>query len=168
MDTFSHALWGKALFGQKGTNLIALLFGACPDIIAFGPWIILRIFNGTFFDRDFGGPPPLETIPDWVFIMYDFSHSFTAGFLLVFLLYFFRKDYLWYVALAWPFHTVVDSISHTKEFFPTKIFWPFSDFYIDGFSWSRPEVWFTNFFLLVLVLLYKKRKNINRKKSDKI
>ncbi len=165
MDTFSHALWGKALFGQKGTNLVALLFGACPDIIAFGPWIILRIFNGTFFDRDFGGPPPLETIPDWVFIMYDFSHSFTAGFLLVFLLYFFRKDYLWYVALAWPFHTVVDSISHSKEFFPTKIFWPFSDFYIDGFSWSRPEVWFTNIFLLALVLLYKRRKNITRFKN---
>ncbi len=163
MDTFSHALWGKALFGRKGTNLFALLFGASPDIIAFVPWMILRLINGTFFDREFGKPPPIEIIPDWVFFMYDFSHSFITGFLLVFLLYYFRKDYLWFAALAWPFHTVLDFPFHTKEFFPTKIFWPFSDFYIDGIPWSRPEVWFTNIILLALVLLYKRRKNIHKR-----
>ena len=114
MDTFSHALWGKALFGRKGTNLFALLFGASPDIIAFVPWMILRLINGTFFDREFGKPPPIEIIPDWVFFMYDFSHSFITGFLLVFLLYYFRKDYLWFAALAWPFHTVLDFPFHTK------------------------------------------------------
>jgi len=163
LDTFSHALWGKALFGRKGTNLFALLFGASPDIIAFVPWMILRLINGTFFDREFGKPPPIEIIPDWVFFMYDFSHSFITGFLLVFLLYYFRKDYLWFAALAWPFHTVLDFPFHTKEFFPTKIFWPFSDFYIDGIPWSRPEVWFTNIILLALVLLYKRRKNIHKR-----
>ena len=159
MDTFSHALWGKALFGRKGTNLFALLFGAAPDLIAFLPWMILRIINGTFFDREFGKPPPVEIIPDWLFFMYDFSHSFITGFLLVFLLYYFRKDYIWFAALAWPFHTVLDFPFHTKEFFPTKIFWPLSDFYIDGILWSRPEVWIPNIILLALVLLYKKRKN---------
>ena len=165
MDTFSHALWGKALFGRKGTNLLALLFGASPDIIAFLPWMILRLINGTFFDREFGKPPPIEIIPDWVFFMYDFSHSFITGFLLVFLLYYFRKDYLWFAALAWPFHTVLDFPFHTKEFVPTKIFWPFSDFYIDGIPWSRPEVWFTNIILLALVLLYKRRKAMNTKQK---
>ena len=163
MDTLSHALWGKALFGYKGFRFFPLLLGAAPDLIAFLPWMIIRILNGTFFDRKFGEPPPLEIVPDWVFFMYDFSHSFVTGFLLVFLLYYFRKDYLWFAALAWPFHTVLDFPFHTKEFFPTKIFWPFSDFYIDGIPWSRPEVWFTNIILLALVLFYKRRKNIHKR-----
>ncbi len=163
MDTLSHALWGKALFGYKGFRFFPLLLGAAPDLIAFLPWMIIRILNGTFFDRKFGEPPPLEIVPDWVFFMYDFSHSFVTGFLLVFLLYYFRKDYLWFAALAWPFHTVLDFPFHTKEFFPTKIFWPLSDFYIDGIPWSRPEVWFTNIILLALVLFYKRRKNIHKR-----
>ena len=163
MDTLSHTLWGKALFGYKGFRFFPLLLGAAPDLIAFLPWMIIRILNGTFFDRKFGEPPPLEIVPDWVFFMYDFSHSFVTGFLLVFLLYYFRKDYLWFAALAWPFHTVLDFPFHTKEFFPTKIFWPLSDFYIDGIPWSRPEVWFTNIILLALVLFYKRRKNIHKR-----
>ncbi len=163
MDTLSHALWGKALFGYKGFRFPPLLLGAAPDLIAFLPWMIIRILNGTFFDRKFGEPPPLEIVPDWVFFMYDFSHSFVTGFLLVFLLYYFRKDYLWFAALAWPFHTVLDFPFHTKEFFPTKIFWPLSDFYIDGIPWSRPEVWFANIILLALVLFYKRRKNIHKR-----
>tara|TARA_B100001971_G_C18172421_1_gene527944 strand:+ start:18 stop:509 length:492 start_codon:yes stop_codon:yes gene_type:complete len=163
LDTLSHALWGKALFGYKGFRFFPLLLGAAPDLIAFLPWMIIRILNGTFFDRKFGEPPPLEIVPDWVFFMYDFSHSFVTGFLLVFLLYYFRKDYLWFAALAWPFHTVLDFPFHTKEFFPTKIFWPLSDFYIDGIPWSRPEVWFTNIILLALVLFYKRRKNIHKR-----
>jgi|TARA_B100002003_G_C13916643_1_gene445866 hypothetical protein len=163
LDTLSHALWGKALFGYRGSRFSPLLLGAAPDLIAFLPWMIIRILNGTFFDRKFGEPPPLEIVPDWVFFMYDFSHSFVTGFLLVFLLYYFRKDYLWFAALAWPFHTVLDFPFHTKEFFPTKIFWPFSDFYIDGIPWSRPEVWFTNIILLALVLFYKRRKNIHKR-----
>ena len=163
MDTLSHALWGKALFGYKGFRFFPLLLGAAPDLIAFLPWMIIRILNGTFFDRKFGEPPPLEIVPDWVFFMYDFSHSFVTGFLLVFLLYYFRKDYLWFAALAWPFHTVLDFPFHTKEFFPTKIFWPLSDFYIDGIPWSRPEVWFANIILLALVLFYKRRKNIHKR-----
>jgi len=120
LDTLSHTLWGKALFGYKGFRFSPLLLGAAPDLIAFLPWMIIRILNGTFFDRKFGEPPPLEIVPDWVFFMYDFSHSFVTGFLLVFLLYYFRKDYLWFAALAWPFHTVLDFPFHTKEFFPTK------------------------------------------------
>ena len=151
------------MFGYKGFRFFPLLLGAAPDLIAFLPWMIIRILNGTFFDRKFGEPPPLEIVPDWVFFMYDFSHSFVTGFLLVFLLYYFRKDYLWFAALAWPFHTVLDFPFHTKEFFPTKIFWPLSDFYIDGIPWSRPEVWFANIILLALVLFYKRRKNIHKR-----
>ena len=35
MDTLSHALWGKGLFGYRGNPWLALFFGAMP-----GPFFI--------------------------------------------------------------------------------------------------------------------------------
>ena len=34
--------------------------------------------------------------------------------------------------LAWPFHIILDFPFHSKEYFPTKIIWPVSDFSFDG------------------------------------
>ena len=154
MDTLSHALWGKGLFGYRGHGYISLLFGASHDLITFFPWMLIKFINGTFFDLGFG-KPPLETIPDWVFLMYNFSHSFITGFLVVLFFYFVRKNYLWFAALAWPFHIVLDFPFHTKDFFPTKIIWPISDFSFDGISWMRAEVWFANLGLLALLFIYR-------------
>ena len=35
MDTFSHALWGKGLFGYKKYRYLPFLFGDAPDLCAF-------------------------------------------------------------------------------------------------------------------------------------
>ena len=36
MDTFSHALWGRGLFGFRGHPWLALMWGAMPDLVSFG------------------------------------------------------------------------------------------------------------------------------------
>jgi len=54
---------------------------------------------------------------------------------------------------------MLDFPFHTKEFFPTKIFYPISDFHFDGISWASPVVWFTNIALLVLIFVYRYVKN---------
>ncbi len=36
MDTLSHALWGRGLFGYRGMPWLALFFGAMPDLASFG------------------------------------------------------------------------------------------------------------------------------------
>ena len=43
MDTLSHALWGKGLFGYRGYGKLAILFGAMPDLCSFGVLIIYNI-----------------------------------------------------------------------------------------------------------------------------
>ena len=43
MDTLSHALWGKGLFGHRGMPWLALFFGAMPDLASFGAFIIINI-----------------------------------------------------------------------------------------------------------------------------
>ena len=50
-----------------------------------------------------------------------------------------------------------------KEYFPTKIIWPMSDFSFDGIPWSNPEVWFPNLAGLILLYIYRFRESFNSK-----
>ena len=67
MDTLSHALWGRGLFGYRGYKWLAIFFGAMPDLFSFGILIIVRIFSGNY---TYSGPPSLENIPNWIFFNY--------------------------------------------------------------------------------------------------
>ena len=154
MDTFSHALWGKGLFSYRGLPWVALFFGAFPDLFSFGILFILRIFTGEFSS----GPPPLETIPTWVFVNYNISHSFISAFIAIGIVLLYRKN-IAFAMLAWPFHIVLDFPFHTKDYFPTKFFWPLSNFFVDGIPWNIPEVWFPNIAGIILLFMYRYKKN---------
>ena len=155
MDTFSHALWGKGLFGYRGRPIYALLFGAMPDLVSFGLLLIIRVFSGDF--QIGNGPPSLSTIPWWVFINYDISHSFVSAFLCIWIVNRYRKD-IAFAMWAWPFHILLDFPFHSKAFFPTKIFYPITHFSFDGIPWSRPEVWFPNLAGIIILFIYRKYK----------
>ena len=155
MDTFSHALWGKGLFGYRGKPWMAVFFGAMPDLFSFGILIIIRIFSGNF--QLGGGPPTMESIPWWVFINYDISHSFVSAFLCIWIVNRYRKD-IAFAMWAWPFHILLDFPFHSKAFFPTKLLYPFTDFSFDGIPWSRPEIWFPNLAGIIVLFIYRKYK----------
>ena len=155
MDTFSHALWGKGLFGYRGKPWMALFFGAMPDLFSFGILIIIRIFSGNF--QLGGGPPTMESIPWWVFINYDISHSFVSAFLCIWIVNRYRKD-IAFAMWACPFHILLDFPFHSKAFFPTKLLYPFTDFSFDGIPWSRPEIWFPNLAGIIVLFIYRKYK----------
>ena len=40
MDTLSHALYGKGLFGYKKYRWFSFLFGAIPDLFSFGIYFV--------------------------------------------------------------------------------------------------------------------------------
>ncbi len=138
MDTFSHTLWGYGLFGQKRPWL-AMVMGAMPDLVSFGAFAVIRLVNGNYV----AGKPPLEIIPAWCFVLYDISHSLLIA-LLACGLIFWKIPELGFATLAWPFHILLDIPFHTRHYFPTKFFYPLSDFFYDGIAWSRPEVWLPN------------------------
>jgi len=54
---------------------------------------------------------------------------------------------------------LLDIPSHTLQFFPTPVFYPISDFHIDGTRWSTPIVLFTNVGVLVVLWIYVLRKD---------
>ena len=157
MDTLSHALWGRGLFGYRGSRWLPIFFGVFPDLLSFGTLFVIRIIKG---DLNYSGLPTLESLlqlepfPQWIFAMDNITHSFVTAFFFISIMYYFKRELVWPM-LSWPFHIVLDFAFHTKELFPVKLFWPLTDFYIDGISWSHPAVWFSNGAGIIILFIYR-------------
>ena len=159
MDTLSHGLWAVLLVKgafNKGKLWLAFLFGILPDIIPFGIPFISMLFTGFRF-----GPPTETSIPSYVHLLYGITHSLIILFLVFALIYIFKKKiYVW--MLGWPLHILVDIPTHSKEFFPTPLFYPLSNITISGIRWSNPYIFFTNWILLITLGIIVFRKDISR------
>lgn len=154
MDTLAHGLWSFAVFHNKKYALLATFFGVLPDILSFGILFIINLINGNFHR----GPPPLNTIPKWLFAAYNLTHSlvvFIAVFLIVFLI---TKSWFWPL-LAWAIHIIIDVPTHSTKFFPTPFLWPISDYVFNGISWATPWFMLLNYgsLLIVFILIFIKK-----------
>ena len=160
MDTLSHALWGKGLFGYRKYRRYSFLFGALPDLFSFGIYFIHSIF---FSSSPVMGRPTRSEIPEWVYSLYDISHSLVIASIIIFIVYKINKEFA-FPMLAWPAHIILDFFTHSIEFFPTPILWPISDFKFDGIPWSNPIIFFTNVLLIFLLFIYRIKKTNSLKK----
>jgi len=156
MDTLSHALWGSIVFGRENRKnfWVAFLFGAIPDLLSFG-LLFVAMAIGIGAQLNFSaGPPDPSLIPEYVSVMYNFTHSFIIfGLLFVLVWVIFKRPI--YEMLAWPLHTAMDIFTHSREFFPTPFLWPISGYDVDGIPWSHPYIFLTNVvFLLILYGYY--------------
>ena len=146
MDTLVHGVLGAALCSRTGlpggrrgpvdergrrqatdwTLWAAFGFGILPDLLSLGIHFALDAFSGNGM-RWHG-------IPDFIFVLYDFTHSL-AGIALGYGLLVAWRRALWLPALAWPLHVLVDVPTHGDGRFLTPILWPFSDWSFAGWSW---------------------------------
>jgi hypothetical protein len=151
MDIFSHGLYGGVAFGRRSRRdyVTAFLFGIGPDIVAFGTFFIMSLlFTGTM------GRPSIESIPSYVFTIYDFSHSLVVYAVFVAVLWLCGKKHFALLTLAWPLHILVDIPTHDATFFPTPFLWPISTFHIDGVSWGHPMIFIPNVLLVLGLYAY--------------
>lgn len=163
MDIFAHFLWAFALFFKSKDKWKAGLFGILPDVISFGPHLILSFIAGTAIF----GRPEISSIPGSVFILYNLTHSLVIFALVVLVVYLLTKKIHWFMA-GWGLHILIDIPTHTKEFFPTPFLYPFPQPFIDGIRWSNPVFMKINYGLLVIVyawLVYDLIRNKNLKKA---
>jgi len=147
MDIIAHFLWAFAIFfRRKKERWGAGLFGVMPDVVSFGPHLVLSLIAGTFSF----GKPNLAAIPSSVFFFYNLTHSLIVFLLVFFIAYFFRKRIYWPL-LGWGLHILIDIPSHSKDFFPTPFLWPLSDLSINGVSWGNPIFMIVNYSGLAIV-----------------
>lgn len=154
MDTLSHALYGKGLFGYRKYRWTSFLFGALPDLSSFGVYFLVQLLYN--FHKFQYGRPSIEEIPIWVIELYNISHSLITAFVFITIVYFVKKDLTWPM-FAWPVHIIIDLFTHSIEFFPTPIFWPLSNYRFDGIPWSNIYVFMTNIILIFLIFFYRSK-----------
>ncbi len=159
MDIFAHGFWSFAIFHRFKHKWLAAFLGVAPDIFSFGLLFFANIMGGVFHV----GKPELESIPPYVFMLYNMTHSLVVFGMVFVLVYVLTKK--WFVPLlAWALHILIDIPTHTHAFFPTPFLWPLSDVKISGISWSDPAFMVLNYGALISVyffLFVKKRKKKN-------
>lgn len=146
MDTLFHGVVGAALCSRTGwaggrrgpvdamgrrqttdwTLWAALGFGLLPDLASLG----------IHFTTDLvaGDGVKWSDIPDFVFRLYDCTHSLAGMALAIGLLVAWKRA-LWLPALAWPLHVLTDVPTHGSGPFLTPLLWPFSERAFAGWSW---------------------------------
>tara|TARA_B100001250_G_C19730888_1_gene758436 strand:+ start:151 stop:636 length:486 start_codon:yes stop_codon:yes gene_type:complete len=161
MDTLSHALWGRGVFGYRGRPYWSLFFGALPDLFSFGIYFFFNLFfNISNFKF---GKPELNEIPNYVFNLYDITHSMVIALLFIFIVYFFVNKNFAFAMLGWPLHIMLDFPFHTADFFPTPILWPIVDVQFNGISWSTPYIWFSNIAGIIILYIWRYRSKLKSK-----
>ncbi len=105
MDTISHALWGKGLFGYRKYKWLPLFFGTIPDLASFGIYFLFNLIINPSTMKF--GKPELSEIPSWVFNLYNISHSLIIAMIFILIAYIFKRD-ICFAMLAWPFHIMLD------------------------------------------------------------
>ncbi|MFA4936738.1 MAG: hypothetical protein WC575_00375 [Patescibacteria group bacterium] len=163
MDIFSHGLWTSVIYSriQWCIRLWAILFGVLPDLSSFGILFIQSLFGGRLF-----GPPQIHLVPDYIYVLYNISHSLIIWlgiFLVIWLIY--KKP--WWPLAAAVIHIVIDIPSHAADFFPTPFLWPLSSYTFDGYSWAHPNFMIVNYGLLIITyivwyLLIRKHSKIKK------
>lgn len=153
MDVLAHGLWGGAAFYRRGARAYAAAFllGMGPDLISFGlyhathpNWLKLRLAG------EISGPPPLSTLPEFLFHAYNLTHSLVVWGALFGLIWLSRRAPPW-VFLAWGLHILCDIPTHDSRYFPTPYLWPFPTLVVEGISWAAPWFMLTNYGALLVV-----------------
>jgi len=169
MDIVSHGLYGGVAFGRKNRTSfwLSFFFGIAPDLFSFGLFTI-GTWVGLFEHPDWssGRHPDPSAIPTFVHMLYDTTHSFVIFAFVFGLIWFLRKKPL-YELLAWPLHILVDIPTHSAAFFPTPFLWPLSDYTVDGYPWSRPEIFIPNVLLILFLYAWWYRSRSRRESAGR-
>ena len=168
MDIISHGLWGGITVGRRRRRdfWLAFFFGVAPDLFSFGIFT-LSIWLGLASGPDWSkGLPDPSTIPQYVHVLYNWTHSLLIFIFVYALVWLFLRRPL-YLMLPWGLHIVMDIFTHSSRFFPTPFLWPVSEKTVEGTPWSEPRVFIPNLILLALLymwfyILHRKRKNLQK------
>lgn len=178
MDIISHGLWSGALFEFINLKLKekkfkfweAAFWGMFPDIFAFViPFFIFSII--IIIQKGFNLSNLMNSLQSASYsniikMLYNISHSLVIFVIVFFLVWLIFRKPIW-VLCGWLLHILIDIPTHLKTDFPTQMFWPISNFNINGLIyWRDPKFMILDIVLLIVVyaiIFSIKRKNKKKK-----
>ena len=149
MDYFAHGFWSFILFHRFRWRWTAVIFALLPDTAS---WFIFLLYNRVTRTVDWSaGRPDISSFPDWIWMLYNISHSIFVWIALFGILWLIFRRPIWPVTAGF-IAILMDIPTHSRDFLPTPFLWPFSDWTFPGFSWSNG--WFMLFNYCLLAALY--------------
>jgi len=168
MDMLSHALWAdigrRTMSGSSSEKrrLVGwLIAGALlPDVFHAIPvsiWALLGTGNPwdavlAYALATPGSEPPM---PAWVVnisqVVHCSLHSAILAGLVSLLVWRGGNFQLRYLMLGWWSHILIDTFTHSADYYPVRTFYPLSEWSFDGWAWNSSTFIATNYLLLGLV-----------------
>jgi hypothetical protein len=172
VDILAHAVWAGAgavaakrrwpmAFSVPHWVVASVALAALPDVAHLLPIASWAIF-GTGHVSDLWAyaiatPQSEPTLPEivhlWSHHLHCVMHSAVIA-AIVSALVFLVSRALWMITLGWWSHIVIDVFTHSADFYPAPIFYPFTQQGFDGLAWNTPWFFVLNYIALACALLW--------------
>ncbi len=169
MDIFAHGLWAGAGIGlahrrwpmAPRTAAATVAMAVLPDIAHLVPIAAWAIFGDGTSSAVRGyaiaSPGQEPMLPPLVELLSHHLHcimhsAVIAGFATLLLWFALRS--LWIPLLGWWSHIVIDIFTHSADFYPVPVFYPFTQRGFDGIAWNTPWLMALNYVVLGLTWLW--------------
>jgi LexA-binding, inner membrane-associated putative hydrolase len=175
MDILAHGLWagiGVAVAARhwnipRRTALATVGLAMAPDLLQLLPLIVLgRVDHGHWaslvaYSSALPGMEP--NLPPRVTLLVHHLHCIPHSAVIaamVTLIALAITRTLWLPLWGWWSHIVIDVFTHSADFYPVPVFYPFTPWGFDGLAWNTPWFLLANYAVIVLMvggLLWRRR-----------
>jgi hypothetical protein len=169
MDIFAHGLWagiGVAAAAQRWpiprcTAVAIVVLAMAPDLAQLLPLIIAAVITdggwATLAAYASALPGTEPALPPLVALLTHHLHctlhsAVIAGAVTLACWAWTRS--LWLPLLGWWSHIVIDVFTHSKDFYPAPIFYPFTQWGFDGLAWNTPWFLVANHTVIALAIVW--------------
>lgn len=168
MDILAHTLWAgvglaylsRRMSVSRGTAAATVALAALPDIIQMAPllhWATLGEGSLPAL-RDFAlaAPGQEPALPPMAGALSHHLHCalHSAPIAAVAtLLIWWRIGKFWLPLAGWWSHIVIDFFTHSADYYPVPVFYPFTYWGFDGLSWNTPWFLALNYVALALCII---------------
>lgn len=153
MDDIAHILWSIVIFYHYDWWLAAA-FGILPDLLVFAPFYLIKLAKGKIKRIEDTRPKrDIRFYNTWVPPLYDMTHSIPIALAFIAVCSFLFGYHVEYFAMI--IHIIVDIPSHPKQWFGTKLFWPFTKYQLNGGSWATRDFMLANYTCIALAYMVR-------------
>ena len=169
MDILAHGLWagiGVTLIRRRHrvsrrTAAVAIAMAVVPDLVQLIPFL-----TGALFAKDgvsvlhayvMALPGFEPVLPPIVALLTHHLHCIMHSAIIAAVVAFVVAPTTWsswLPLLGWWSHIVIDVFTHSNDFYPVPVLYPFTQNGFDGLAWNTPWFLVVNYVTIVAGMLY--------------
>ena len=167
MDIVAHGLWagiGVALARRRWpisrrTGAATVALAIVPDLAQLAPLLALALTSGHFdvlraYSTALPGREPAlaPTVALLAHHLHCILHSAVIAASVTALVRW-RRGRMWIPLWGWWSHIVIDVFTHSADYYPVPVLYPFTQRGFDGLAWNTPWFLALNYAAIALALL---------------